>query len=157
MSKIPRAVVAAGLGVGTFLVVDNLLEPTPQEVYAQQSVNECVSALGDKAISAAALHEACKPYAERYTPSSIDSVGESEGRTITFRLPDPITLLQNESPSATIVDQNIVTGNAENDAAATGVAVLAGLAVAFTVGTRNSVKRLDNVSFGRRKKGRNEA
>lgn len=157
MSKIPRAVIATGLGVGAFALVDNLLEPTPHETYAQRSVNECVSALGNKAIEAVELHEACKPYAESYTPTSIDPAEGSEGRSITFRLPDPITLLQNESPNATIIDQNIVTSNAENDAAATGVAVLGGLAVAFTIGTRKFMKGLDNVSFGRRKKGRNEA
>lgn len=156
MSKIPRAVVAAGLGVGTYLAVDSYFDPNYQEPYAVKSVNECVSALGNKAIEAAELHEACKPYAESYTPTSLAPIEGDDSRTITFRLPDPIALLQKESPNAAIVDRNIIEANAISQRDVILVAGVAGLAVALVAGNTKTLKRLDNVSFGRRKKGRSE-
>ncbi len=154
MSKIPRAVVAAGLGIGTFMIVDSYLEPSPQETYAVQDVNECVAALGNKAIEATELHETCKAYDENYTPTSLSQTLAEEGRTITFSLPDPIALLQNESPNAAVIDQDIVQANTERRGESILVASMAGLAVAFAAGNTKTLKRLDDVPLGRRKKVR---
>ena len=154
MSKLPRVVIAAGLGVGAFLGVDNTIDREPQLTYAVEHVNFCVEAyveaLGNQAISAVELNSACTAYANTFVPVKVGA--ERENPTLTFKLPSLVELLEVESGKAALIDENIIESNAKERGVELLVAGLAGLAVAFAVGSRETVKKLDNIPFRRQKK-----
>lgn len=151
MSKYPRVVLAAGLGVGIFVGVDNLVEREPQSTYAVEQVNSCVAALGDQAIKAADLRSACADYTETFVPSAVGD-GDESNRTLTFKLPSPVELLKAEGGEAALIDQNIVQTNADSRSQELLLAGAVGLMIAFAFGSFKPVKKLDNLPVQKQKK-----
>lgn len=115
-----------------------------------EQVNSCVEALGNQAISAVELQSACTAYANTFVPAKVGA--EEDNRTLTFELPSPIELLKAESGEAASIDKNIIESNANERGVELLVAGLAGLTVAFAVGSLKPVKKLDNIPFRRQKK-----
>lgn len=151
MSKLPRLVLAAGLGVGTFLAVDGAIERQPEPTYAVERVNACVGALGDKAVTAVALQMACSSYADNFVPTAVGT-NNQVNQTLTFKLPTPVELLKSEGGEAALIDQNIVQSNANARGEELLLSGLAGLAIAFAFGNFKPIKKLDSFSTRKQKK-----
>ena len=111
MNKLPRAVLAVGVAAGAMYGTHEALDRPDREPYAVNEVQLCANAIA-KATTLQGFQEHCRSFSDDLTPTAVSPVSEGN-RTLTYRIPTQIELLNKELPNAATIDQDVATHNAE--------------------------------------------
>ena len=139
MNKVPRVAAGVLLGAGAFYLVHEGLERPPLETHAVNDVRDCANALGNAAMNATAVYEACQNYENQFKPTQITNTN-SESRQLTFKLPKPLDLLNSELANAINTDRSVINQNRLREEEVISISIMAAGIVGFGIGKWGRLK-----------------
>lgn len=150
MNKIPRVTAGLVLGASAFYGAYEAINQPTHETYAVDQVRDCAKVLGQQAVSATELLKSCDRFSDQFTPTTVTGNAD-DNRSITYKVPKPVDLLDAKLPEAVVVDQNIVKQNTNTTAAEFVIAGFLGALVGLSVGRSKQLKKYESPKVAARK------